>query len=288
VTRARIATALLASLAAILALPSAADAAGARGRRAAAKLVDEGNRLLEKKQAAAALERYERAYAAYPSPMILFNFGEAQRELGRSSAAAASYQAFLETSHVASGSELDVAAKKQLAKLAAALLRVRLIGDLEGTELMVDGAAIKNPSGGVLWLDPGRHELVARQADRPEPFTRAIDGAAGLVVEIEIAFAPPPPGSEPHASAPIVAAPLSPPPVPAAPAPAAAPAPDLTPDATAVEDEGSVLGSWWLWTLVGAAAASAVGTGVVAASGGGGVSTTTDLGVSSSSEWRPL
>ena len=58
-------------------------------------LLTEGSDLYEKGDYAGALEKFNAAYAAYPSPKLMFNIGQANRDLSRPVEALEAFEKFL-------------------------------------------------------------------------------------------------------------------------------------------------------------------------------------------------
>ena len=58
-------------------------------------MLTEGSALYEKGDYAGALEKFNAAYAAYPSPKLMFNIGQADRDLSRPVEALEAFEKFL-------------------------------------------------------------------------------------------------------------------------------------------------------------------------------------------------
>ena len=233
-------------------------------KKAAAQLIDEGNELLDQKQYQAALARYEAAHELYPTPKIFFNMAEAHRELLNLVEAIELYERFLVESGVSKKSPLRAESLKAIAELEKRIGRLTVEGGALGAEVFVDG----QPAGRVplkrMRLLPGFHQLVIQKDAASKKLEIEVKRGEEVMVDATLESLPPPPP------------PLPPPPI----ASVTAPLP---------EEEGSVLTSWWLWTLIGGAVAVGVGAAVIATTtGGDDFMLGGDLGVSSTSDWRKL
>jgi len=162
-------------LAAILAIaaPSAAHAqvsdgnAADQARGQAQALNKEGVAFLAKKDFSAALDRFQRAYAVFPSPKVLINIAASLKELGRHAEAANAYQRYLDDPGAESARRAEVT--KILATLDKQLGVVAITTDPFDSEVQVAGWS---PG----WIPPGADSwLPAPQVTRwrvvPGPFT---------------------------------------------------------------------------------------------------------------------
>lgn len=167
------AAALAIALSLLAARPALAD--DSEKARARALLV-EGNQLLDDGDYAAALARFEQAYATYPSPALLLNIGTALRALDRHAEASNSYARWLRaTRRPRHRAEVEEA----LAALDKLVGRVVLKINEPGASVSVGGAPVdKQIVGSVLRLEPGVHELVA-QKDGFKPAVATVRLAAG-------------------------------------------------------------------------------------------------------------
>ena len=132
-------------------------------RARAGALVDEGVALYGKGDAAAALERFERARELYPSPRIDFNIGEALRALGRTAEAAEAYDRFLVDTEADSRQVAGQrkTARAELDRLERSLGRVALVvePDQPAREVSIDGRPAAVRPGRPIHLAPGRHVI---------------------------------------------------------------------------------------------------------------------------------
>ena len=89
----------------------------------AQSLLTEGSNLYEKGDYAGALEQFNAAYAAYASPKLMFNIGQANRDLSRPVEALEAFEEFLAESLDASPAT-TADARKSLAELRDKLGRI--------------------------------------------------------------------------------------------------------------------------------------------------------------------
>src|SRR5512140_3382498 len=72
-----------------------APSVGAQDKAKARGLLSEGSAIYKKGDYAGALEKFEAAYAAYPSPKLWFNIGQVNRDLGRPVESLEAFEKFL-------------------------------------------------------------------------------------------------------------------------------------------------------------------------------------------------
>jgi len=156
---------------------TAPPAAETAGKAKAQRLLSEGATLYAQGEMAPALEKFEQAYAEYPSPKLLFNIGQASRDLGRLAEAMDAFERFLAELSDDFG-DMTAEAKQSVAVLRGKLGRLRISCDGANVEIRVDGKKIKfSPPSRVLWVMPGNHEVTARYPDFA-PLVGDIDVAA--------------------------------------------------------------------------------------------------------------
>jgi len=127
-------------------------------------LLTEGSGLYEKGDYAGALEKFNAAHAAYPSPKLMFNIGQAYRDLSRPVEALDAFEKFLAGALDASP-ETTADARKSLAELRTNLGRIRIDCATVGAEVSVDGKSVGlTPLPGPIWATPGRHQVTANHA----------------------------------------------------------------------------------------------------------------------------
>ena len=235
--------------------------------RAAAKArLVEGVALLRQEQYAAALRKFDEAYALVPSPNVQYNRGLAFRGLGQNAAAIEAFEYF-----IASAAQPPAGTREQAQRhrdeLRPRVARVVVTSELPGAELLVDGRARGFATAGrIVYLDPGSHELLARGRDAGSPSARAqVSASAGQELAVTLRLAP--------AAVAAAAPPRAPAPAPALASGSAqerdraADAPPVSAAPSSRNDAEASSRSWWAaaprWTLIAAGAGVVLlGTGV--------------------------
>jgi hypothetical protein len=248
-TRALLCTTLIAGLG----LVGPAHAADEAARAAAKAKLEAGARLLDGGDYAQALERFEEAYRLVPSPKIFFNIGLAEVGLARNPDALRAFERFVAEAHDAAPSNLADAR----AQIDALLPKVAIV-DVKcaeaGREIQIDGRSQGvTPLGAPIYLDPGRHQLVARGAAGTTPVLQDFGARAGNREVVTVLL-------------PVVAGPAAAPPPASATPLAGAPAPAASVRAESPDAGGEarpLYRSPWLWAAVGAALVAGVVTVLV-------------------------
>jgi hypothetical protein len=164
----------------VLATLAQASGAGtnAQDRVKAQSLLGEGATLYGRGDYLGALEKFDAAYAAYPSSKILFNIGQTNRLLGRPLEAREAYQRFLD--EVPNASREDRSdAQTWLERLQNALGQITVVCQIDGADISVDGKAVgKAPLTRPVWVTPGRHQVTATKSGEC-PMLDTVDVAAG-------------------------------------------------------------------------------------------------------------
>jgi hypothetical protein len=185
-----------------------ASASDPAAKDKAKALLKQGSALFEQGDYSSALERFEGAYAAYPSPKLKFNIGQANRALGRPVEALLSFEEFLSGSTDAAADAKEDA-QRAVAELKAGLGRVRIDCSSPSAEIFLDGRRVgTSPLTAPLWATPGRHQVTVRHASFP-PAVEDVEVAAGTlkVLLVQLRRAAPPPRivtAEPQPAAPQV------------------------------------------------------------------------------------
>jgi hypothetical protein len=209
-------------------------------------LLGQGTKLYQQGDVAGALEKFNAAYAAYPSPKLMFNIAQANRDLGRPVEAIEAFEKFLAGAADAS-SETVADVRKSVAELQRKLGRIQIDCETAGAEVSVDGKSVGvAPLPELVWATPGRHQVAAKHASAA-PAIEDADVTAGSVSTVTIQL-------RPLASL-------------AATAPKAAPNFDVRATAPSSEaNEGWWLGRKWTWVAAGSTvllAAGAITAGVL-------------------------
>jgi hypothetical protein len=228
----------------------------AEDRDAALRLVREGNALVGRGNCTSALDRFQRAKAAFPaSHKVEVNIGTALECLGRVAEATAHFELFLE--HVDAGHAMfgSVRAKVMALRARTGRIAVRCPGVLPG-RVIVDG--VESPLAGRAYAEPGSHRIVVVCGALRR--TEEMQLAAGAQREVQVLS----PASQPRPS----------------PTPASRPSVGLTSSASSLTPPPPVVTPtrsiptrpfykrWWFWSIVGVAVVGAT-VGVVAATTGG-------------------
>jgi uncharacterized membrane protein len=238
-------------------------------------LLTEGSALYERGDYAGALEKFTAAYAAYPSPKLMFNIGQADRDLSRPVEALEAFEKFL-AGAIDASPETIADARSSVTELREKLGRIQIVCERTGAEVSIDGKSVGlTPVLSPMWATPGRHQVTARHASAALALEN-VDVVAGAMQTVVLQL---------HALAPaVVAAPVPKPeavPEPEAipksevPKPEAVPEPETTPSppssldlrASPAPDAARDLG-WWLgrkWTWVAAGSTVLLAAGAISA-----------------------
>lgn len=164
---------------------SPATTPSSEGKLRAQTLLKEGAALYEKGEMVAALEKFDAAYAAFPSPKLLFNIGQTARGLGRLADALEAFQRFLSEESDAP-SDMRTMALTSVSELQTKLARLRIQCAVEGAEIAVDGKVIGNaPVSGETWVMPGSHQVTARHPNY-SPALAQVDVAPESILEVQL------------------------------------------------------------------------------------------------------
>jgi hypothetical protein len=245
---------VLLALAAQAAPPSASPEAKAKAQT----LLKEGAKLYEKGAFAPALDKFNQAYSEYKSPKLLFNIGQASRDLGRLAEAMTAFEHFLAEATDAPP-EMVAEAKKSAAELEGKLGKVRIQCSKPGAEVSLDGKAVGiTPITDPIWSAPGKHQVTARHADTA-PAVEDVDVNASWEHTVVITLQP-----LAEVVAPTPPARVPPPEAKLAPAAEVREEAPLLPGPTKAAETTTGGGRVWTWVAAGAAvvfAGGAVGFG---------------------------
>jgi len=232
-------------------------------KQKATALLREGNALYKTGDYTGALEKFQDAYAAVPSPKLLFNIGQAERDLGRNVEAIEAFDKFLTSAPDASPKAL-AEARGQVAELQKKVGRLQILCETTGATITLDGKDVGvAPLPSVLWTTPGRHMIAVTHPSGAPGITHAEVVAGGLqTVKVKLSpltpVAPPPVATNPAPAATEPPAVIEPKQAPLHGAPADGPEPSA--------GEGWALGRTWAWVATGSAvlfagAAAVIGYG---------------------------
>jgi hypothetical protein len=125
-------------------------------------LLTEGTALYERGDFAGALDRFQAAYAIYPSPKLQFNIAQADRDLGRPVEAIEAFEKFLAQAPKSAPALLSEA-YQSVADLRSKLGRIKIQCETSDSEVAIDGKTVGiTPLALPIWTLPGRHEVVIR------------------------------------------------------------------------------------------------------------------------------
>jgi tetratricopeptide (TPR) repeat protein len=166
-----------------------AHVAAQESRERAAELLRQGSVHYDRGEYAAALEKFERAGALYPSYRIDFNIATTLEYLGRSAEAAQHFERFLSRASSSAAPEMLESARSSLARIAPQLGRLELRCSEQGAAVLVDGrGAGQTPLEAPIFLGPGSHSLRIQKKGFTD-LTKRITLAAGerrvLVLRLE-------------------------------------------------------------------------------------------------------
>ena len=202
-------------------------------------LLKEGTQSYRQGTFADALEKFDQAYAAFPSPKLLFNIGQANRELGRSVEAVDAFEKFLSLSEDASP-DLKAEAKRSVDELAPKIGKLLIDCTVAGADITVDGKKVgQSPLADLIRVSPGSHQVTATHP-ATIPVVQTVVVAPGTVQTLSIRL-------QSLAEVEVVV-----------PVPNAPPSPALDLQATrkppeSAEDNGWWLGRKWTWVAAGSA-----------------------------------
>jgi hypothetical protein len=164
---------------------------GDAARQAATARLIEGVDLLRMGRYQAALGKFDEAYALVPSPNIHYDRGLAYRGLGWNAAAIEAFDAFL------TGAQQPPEGKREQARryfdeLRPRVARLEVASEPMGAEVSVDGRGYgPTPLGRAIYLDPGRHELRARNPSSGAISVEPVVAAAGQSLKVTLTLARP-------------------------------------------------------------------------------------------------
>jgi hypothetical protein len=215
-------------------------------------LLKEGAKLYEKGALVPALEKFNEAYAEFHSPKLLFNIGQASRDLGRFVEAMTAFERFLDEAPDAPA-DMIAEAQKSVSELQGKLGKLRIQCSRAGAEISVDGKLVGTaPLAQTVWATEGSHQVTARHP-ATAPAVEDVVVNAGWVHTVVMSLQPlvdAPPAAEP----------------PRAPKPAAQVETVVSPPPEPTKPEaGGRSGRIWTWVAAGSAvvfAGAGVGLGL--------------------------
>jgi len=226
---------------------AAPPAPAAQDKAKAQALLSEGTTLYDKGDYLGALEKFNTAYAAFPSAKIWFNIGQTNRDLGRPVDALDALQKFLDGAPDASPED-RADAQSSVAELQKRLGQLTIVCDMAGAIIRIDGKALgPAPLAKPVWSAPGMHQVTATQKG-VAPAVEDVEVSAGASTTVVLRIGQP-------------AVSVVPPPV----AATAPPVEIVTAPPPAGTSQGWWLGRKWTWVAAGATvvlAGAAAGVGI--------------------------
>lgn len=239
--------------------------------------VEHGNTCFEAGQYREAIAAYEEALELYPSPRILVNLAEAQREAGLWGSAQLNFQKFLEQGGAKPGTRIYQSLTARIREIDALAARLAITEFADELELTIDGMPVGDPLEEPILLAPGRHELIAR-APGLETKALTVILEAGAVLRLSLALEEKP--------APVA---IAPPPVKimkVIEAPRELLITHRAPPFMEPAGDTPVIESWWFWTIIGVVVAGAAAGTVALHNSVADVPEPSELGASRFSTWE--
>jgi hypothetical protein len=155
----------------------------------AQELLSQGSKLYHQGDLVGALEKFEAAYVAFPSPKLMFNIGQTNRDLGRLVEAREAFHRFL--AEAADASPETVAdARKYVAELQSKLGRIQIGCETVGAKVSVDGKDVGVvPLPEPIWAAPGLRQVTASHASATTSF-EVVEVKAGSVSTVTVRLRP--------------------------------------------------------------------------------------------------
>lgn len=177
-------------------------------KKRAKKLLSEGDSLFRKGDYEGALDRYQKAYEAFPSPKIYFPMAQAEEMLGRDLEALTHYEQLLAEAGEDLSEQVRKDAEARIAEIESRIAVITFAVEPEGAIVSIDDVEMgQAPLGEPVRLLPGPHKYSVRK-EGYEPVEKQMDLKPGErvheAVELErirprVAKRPPPrPRPEPQ------------------------------------------------------------------------------------------
>ena len=171
----------------LLLLPPAQASAQPSPRDKARAEVVEGAKLFEQGQFQAALARFQKAHAIFPSGKVFYNMALAYQGMGKAAEALLALGRFLRDPGDATP-ELLAESRALVDQLSRKVSFVSVSSNVDGAEIVLDGAPVgRTPAPNPLPVDPGPHGIILRSAasgNRSASFT----AVAARPVELKLDF----------------------------------------------------------------------------------------------------
>lgn len=165
-------------------LTSTAKAADSQTQQAAGQHFERGVALYGEADYRGALTEFKRAYELAPSPLVLYNIGQAHFQLRNYSAALSTFERYLAEAGANAPHEKEV--EQSVATLKTRVGRIDIESNVPADVQIDDEAVGKTPLSKLL-VSVGRHRIVATREGSP-PQERTIEVAAGDALPVKFAF----------------------------------------------------------------------------------------------------
>jgi hypothetical protein len=178
---------------------------------ARAKLV-EGAQLLSRGDYEEALARFQEAYASVPSPKIFYNYGLANKGLGRNAEAIVWFDRFLAEAGDA-GADKRTDAEHRRAELLKRVGVLEITSEVEGADILIDGTSYgQTPRAAPIYLDSGNHLLSVRKGKLQHVQRLTTERGGKQTVVVALSENTPPPLAMSPSQIPLAPPPATPPP----------------------------------------------------------------------------
>jgi hypothetical protein len=136
-----------------------------------------------------ALDAFNEANRIKPNPVVLYNIGQAESELGRFASAVAHFEQYQrEAKNIAPERRSEV--KKEILRLKSKQARLAVDANVDGARVTLDGVAVgATPLGHAIALDPGPHKLVIGH-EGFDDYTSEFTAASSETVRLSAKLAP--------------------------------------------------------------------------------------------------
>lgn len=174
----------------LLSLIAQADLQPGQDAKASAQaLLKDGAQAYQQGRFFEALNTFNKAYEIFPSPKLLFNIAQANRELGRPVEAINAFEGFLSKAPDASP-ELLAEAKRSISDLSQTVGKLLIDATVSGAEIKVDGKRVgRTPLVDMILVLPGDHQVTATHASAV-PSIKEVNVEAGTVQAVMMQLEP--------------------------------------------------------------------------------------------------
>ncbi len=148
-------------------------------KKRAVKLIDQGDKLFQKKDYEGALAKYQQAYQIFPSPKIYYAMAKAEEKLNRPLEAVAHYEQFVAEVVEDVNEDLRIDAQVSVQELDKTVAVVTFAVQPEGATITIDDVELgTSPYGKPVRLLPGPHKYTFAK-EGFVPIEKTVELAAG-------------------------------------------------------------------------------------------------------------